>query len=118
MKLKTLCAIAAALAIGHGAATAQDKPAELKIGISTFTSGPASVFGVPGTAAAELLIEEMNKAGGIGGVKVSPLFIDEGIGGTSCCPSTDASSRNRASGPCCPRSPAATATSSPRSRRT
>src|SRR5512145_3250122 len=70
MKLKTFCAIAAALAIGHGAAGAQDKPAELKIGISTFTSGPASVFVVPGKAAAELLIEEMNKAGGIGGDKV------------------------------------------------
>jgi len=81
MKLKTLCAIAAALALGHGAATAQDKPSELKIGISTFQSGPASVFGVPGRAAAELLIDEMNKAGGIGGVKITPIFIDEGIGG-------------------------------------
>jgi branched-chain amino acid transport system substrate-binding protein len=81
MKMKALCAIAAAIAIGHGAAVAQDKPAELKIGISTFTSGPASVFGVPGKAAAELLIDEMNKAGGIGGVKVTATFIDEGIGG-------------------------------------
>ena len=81
MKLKTLWTVAAALAIGHAAALAQDKPAELKIGISTFTSGPASVFGVPGKAAAELLIDEMNKAGGIGGVKVTPIFIDEGIGG-------------------------------------
>jgi branched-chain amino acid transport system substrate-binding protein len=62
-------------------ALAQDKPAELKIGISTFTSGAASVFGVPGKAAAELLIEEMNAKGGIGGVKVAPIFIDEGIGG-------------------------------------
>ena len=77
MRLKTLCALAAAAAIGHGAAVAQDKPAELKIGISTFTSGPASVFGVPGKAAAELLIEEMNKAGGIGGVKVTPISVQK-----------------------------------------
>ena len=30
------------------------KPSELQIGITTFTSGAASVFGVPGKAAAEL----------------------------------------------------------------
>ncbi|MBA3506344.1 MAG: ABC transporter substrate-binding protein [Betaproteobacteria bacterium] len=60
---------------------AQQKPAELKIGITTFTSGAASVFGVPGKAAAELLIEEINAAGGIGGVKIVPTFVDEGIGG-------------------------------------
>ncbi len=81
MKRSILCSIAAALAIAHGVAGAQDKPAELKIGITTFTSGAASVFGVPAKAAAELLIEDINKAGGIGGVKVVPTFIDEGIGG-------------------------------------
>jgi branched-chain amino acid transport system substrate-binding protein len=71
----------AALLLSGGTAVAQDKPAELKIGITTFTSGAASVFGVPAKAAAELLIEEMNAAGGIGGVKVSATFIDEGVGG-------------------------------------
>jgi branched-chain amino acid transport system substrate-binding protein len=70
-----------AFALVHGAALAQDKPAELKIGITTFTSGAASVFGVPAKAAAEMLIDDLNKAGGIGGVKVVPSFIDEGIGG-------------------------------------
>jgi branched-chain amino acid transport system substrate-binding protein len=39
------------------------------------------VFGVPAKAAAELLIDEMNAAGGIGGVKISATFIDEGVGG-------------------------------------
>ena len=39
------------------------------------------MFGVPAKAAAEMLIDEMNAAGGIGGVKVTPIFIDEGIGG-------------------------------------
>ena len=35
---------------GMAPAMAQDKPAELKIGITTFLSGPASVFGVPGNS--------------------------------------------------------------------
>lgn len=72
---------ATALVLAGAAALAQDKPAELKIGITTFTSGAASVFGVPAKAAAEMLIEEMNAAGGIGGVKISASFIDEGVGG-------------------------------------
>ena len=72
---------ASVLALSTGLVSAQDKPAELKIGISTFTSGAASVFGVPAKAAAELLIDEMNAAGGIGGVKIAATYIDEGIGG-------------------------------------
>lgn len=81
MRLTTLAKALAALALSSGLALAQDKPAELKIGITTFTSGAASVFGVPGKAAAELLIDEINAKGGIAGVKVVPTFIDEGIGG-------------------------------------
>ena len=69
------------LALSTNLAVAQDKPAELKLGITTFLSGAASVFGVPGKAAADLLIEEMNAAGGIGGVKIVPSYIDEGVGG-------------------------------------
>jgi branched-chain amino acid transport system substrate-binding protein len=61
-------------------AWAQDKPAELKIGITTFTSGMASVFGVPARAAAEMLAENINKAGGIQGVPVKLFFVDEGAG--------------------------------------
>src|SRR5215204_6237055 len=57
------------------------KPAVLKLGIATFTSGPASVFGVPAKAAAELWIEEFNAAGGLNGVNLAPTFIDEGLGG-------------------------------------
>ncbi|MCM2297221.1 ABC transporter substrate-binding protein [Rhodoferax sp.] len=79
-RLTTLTAMIA-LALSAGLASAQDKPAELKIGISTFTSGPASVFGVPGKAAADLLIADMNAKGGIGGAKVVATYIDEGIGG-------------------------------------
>ena len=78
--LKTLAAVAV-MALSASLVSAQDKPAELKIGITTFISGAASVFGVPAKAAAELLIEDINAKGGIGGVKLSATFIDEGIGG-------------------------------------
>lgn len=62
-------------------ATAADKPAEVKIGVTAFLSGPASVFGEPAKAAAEMMIEQMNADGGIGGVPLSAQFIDEGAGG-------------------------------------
>ena len=61
-------------------AFAQTKPAELKLGMTTFLSGPAAVFGVPGKAAAEIMIEDINATGGVAGVKLKPIFIDEGIG--------------------------------------
>ena len=56
------------------------KPTEIKVGIATYLSGPASVFGVPARHAAELLFEELNAAGGIGGVRIRPIFFDEGPG--------------------------------------
>jgi branched-chain amino acid transport system substrate-binding protein len=62
-------------------ASAQQKPAELKIAMTTFLSGPAAVFGVPGRAAAEIAIDEINAAGGIDGVKIRPIVLDEGVGG-------------------------------------
>ena len=77
LKAAGAAAFAATTLLAH----AQDKPAELKIGITTFLSGAASVFGVPGKAAAELLIEDINAQGGIGGAKIVPTFIDEGVGG-------------------------------------
>ena len=70
----------AALAVCAGLAIAQDKPAELKVGITTFLTGPASVFGVPGKAAFDIMIEEINSKGGIDGVKIAPFYIDEGVG--------------------------------------
>lgn len=57
------------------------KPTSIKVGITTFLSGPASVFGVPARAAAEIVIDELNAQGGIDGVKIELLFIDEGVGG-------------------------------------
>lgn len=61
-------------------ALAQSKPASINIGVTTFLSGPASVFGVPAKAAAEIYIDQVNAAGGIDGVKLIPTFIDEGVG--------------------------------------
>jgi branched-chain amino acid transport system substrate-binding protein len=80
---RTWALFAATLAAGlaFGPALAQDKPAEIKIAVTTFLSGPASVFGVPGKNAAEMIAEDINKKGGIGGVPVKLSFIDEGVGG-------------------------------------
>ena len=68
------------LLLCSGWVVAQDKPAELKVGITTYLTGPASVFGVPAKAAFDIIIEEVNATGGIGGVKISPFFMDEGVG--------------------------------------
>lgn len=65
---------------GRRAQAQPARPAELKVGIATYLSGPASVFGVPGRQAAEMLIDGINAAGGIAGVKVRPVFVDEGPG--------------------------------------
>ena len=80
IKLLRSTALAAGLLMSATFAPAQEKPAELKIAMTTFLTGPASVFGIPAKAAAEILVDDINAAGGIGGVKVKPIFIDEGVG--------------------------------------
>lgn len=60
--------------------SAQEKPAEVKIAMTTFLTGSASVFGIPAKAAAEILVDDINAAGGVGGVKIKLSFIDEGVG--------------------------------------
>ncbi len=80
--MKTLMiASAMAVALAAGSAAAAEKPDEIRLGITAFLTGPASVFGEPAKAAAEMMIEEMNAEGGIGGVPVSATFVDEGAGG-------------------------------------
>jgi branched-chain amino acid transport system substrate-binding protein len=61
-------------------ARGQARPAEIRIGVATFLSGPASVFGVPGRNAFELFIDRINRAGGIAGVPVRMIVIDEAPG--------------------------------------
>ncbi|MEO0316773.1 MAG: extracellular ligand-binding receptor [Pseudomonadota bacterium] len=82
MKLHSIARLlaGASAALAMAGAFGQAKPAELKVGITTFMTGPASVFGIPAKAAAELYIEQLNAAGGINGVKIAPTFIDEGVG--------------------------------------
>ncbi|MGY3364206.1 branched-chain amino acid transport system substrate-binding protein [Bradyrhizobium sp. GM2.4] len=88
MRSDVLTRRAALAALGVGALTLSGrrvqaqaaKPDEIKVGIATYLSGPASVFGVPARQAAELLIEELNAAGGIAGVKLRPIVFDEGPG--------------------------------------
>ncbi|MCZ0813831.1 MAG: ABC transporter substrate-binding protein [Pseudomonadota bacterium] len=64
-------------------ALAADKPESLKIGMTAFLTGPASVFGVPARDATEIMVENINAEGGINGVPVEVSFIDEGAGAES-----------------------------------
>jgi branched-chain amino acid transport system substrate-binding protein len=66
--------------VSAGPAHAQEKPASLGVGIFTFTSGPAAAYGMPGKNAADLMIDNINAAGGIGGVPLSPVYVDEAQG--------------------------------------
>ncbi|WP_407180596.1 ABC transporter substrate-binding protein [Bradyrhizobium sp. STM 3562] len=81
--MKRLGLSAVALTIGLAAAwpaAAQEKPDALGLGIFTFTSGPAAAYGMPGKNAADLMIEQINAKGGIGGVPVSATYVDEAQG--------------------------------------
>ncbi|HWW47040.1 MAG TPA: ABC transporter substrate-binding protein [Xanthobacteraceae bacterium] len=84
MKKLVSWAVAAGLAVATPAlatsALAQAKPDKVGVGIFTFTSGPAAAYGMPGRNAAELIIEKINKDGGIGGVPVTPIYVDEAQG--------------------------------------
>jgi branched-chain amino acid transport system substrate-binding protein len=74
-------ATALLLAATIGSAAAQtNKPAEIGFGVFTFTSGPAAAYGMPGRNAAELVTNQINASGGIGGVPVKPIYVDEGQG--------------------------------------
>jgi len=82
MKLKTALSTLALVSC-LGAITpvsAQEQPSSLGLGIFTFTSGPAAAYGMPGKNAADLMIEQINAAGGIGGVKIAPTYVDEAQG--------------------------------------
>lgn len=78
--MKKLLMATAACALMPLAALAQDKPEALKVGVTAFLTGPASVFGVPAKDAAEIMAEDINANGGIQGVPLELTFIDEGAG--------------------------------------
>jgi len=76
-----LVASALLFACAIGSASAQtSKPTQIGWGVFTFTSGPAAAYGMPGRNAAELVISQINASGGIGGVPVKPIYVDEGQG--------------------------------------
>lgn len=53
-------------------------PKELRVGIVTLLSGPASsTFGIPARKAADAWVEKINEEGGIGGAKIVPVLTDE-----------------------------------------
>lgn len=57
-------------------AIAQSKPSELNIAITTFTKDPNAKAAAD---AADLIVEQLNARGGIGGVPVRLRYIDEGV---------------------------------------
>jgi len=81
MRTATGWLLGAALIAQGGLALAAEKPDEIVIGINTFLSGPASVFGDPAKAAADMMLAELNAKGGIEGVPVRAIYVDEGVGG-------------------------------------
>ncbi|HVL71814.1 MAG TPA: ABC transporter substrate-binding protein [Beijerinckiaceae bacterium] len=72
--------LAAALLSLPGAAHAQG---EVGVGIFTFLSGPPAAYGMPGRNAAELMIDTINAGGGVAGIKLRPIFVDEAQGGAA-----------------------------------
>src|SRR5947207_12680097 len=53
------------------------KPAELKVAMVDFMSGGAAKFGTGALNAGKLVFDQINAAGGIGGVKVNYQTVDE-----------------------------------------
>lgn len=80
MRKGWITALAVSLGLAAAPAFAQDKPAAIGIGVFSFTSGPAAAYGMPGRNAAELMIEEINSRGGIGGVPLRATYVDEAQG--------------------------------------
>ncbi|MDC0033258.1 ABC transporter substrate-binding protein [Alphaproteobacteria bacterium] len=62
------------------AASPKGAPTALKVAFVDFFSGGAAVFGVSGKGTSEWLVEKWNKQGGIGGVPVKLVLVDEGGG--------------------------------------
>lgn len=72
-----VCVVYAAVV---AAQPAKGAPKELKLGFVDFFSGSAAIFGISGKNAAELLVEKWNKEGGIKGVPVKMVQVDENGG--------------------------------------
>jgi branched-chain amino acid transport system substrate-binding protein len=60
-----------------GSALAQSKPSEIKIAIVQFLSGAAAPHDASAVNTARLLTEQFNAAGGIEGVRLNTMYVDE-----------------------------------------
>ncbi len=84
--LGSLVAIALVVALAATPATVAPQarpggaPAELKVGFVDFFSGAAATFGISGKNTTEWLVDKWNKEGGIRGVKVKLVMVDENGG--------------------------------------
>jgi len=80
VSLLTLGLMVCVLCAVVNAAPPKGAPKELKLGFVDFFSGSASIFGISGKTTAEWLVDKWNKAGGIRGVPVKLVEVDEAGG--------------------------------------
>jgi branched-chain amino acid transport system substrate-binding protein len=71
----TLVLVAACLQFGPAAA--QSKPSEIKIAIVQFLSGAGAPHDASSVNTAKLLTEQFNASGGIAGVRLNTMYVDE-----------------------------------------
>lgn len=74
MNVHTTAALAALVAAGIAGGAA----AEIRIGASVSATGPASFLGDPQQRTLEMLVEEANAAGGVGGEAIELVLYDDG----------------------------------------
>lgn len=76
--------VVVAVALAPAPVTPQAKPsgasAELKVALVDFLSGPAAKAGTAAINAGRLIITQINDAGGIKGIKIQPIVVDEAGG--------------------------------------
>jgi len=80
LSLLAVAALIVAVSIPAMGAAPAGAPAELKIGFVDFLSGPAALFGASGKNLTDWLVDKWNKEGGIRGVKVKLVIVDEAGG--------------------------------------
>lgn len=80
LSLLATALVVLAASLPGAAAPPTGAPTELKLGFVDFLSGPAVLFGASGKNLAEWLVDKWNREGGIRGVKVKLVIVDEAGG--------------------------------------
>ncbi len=78
--MRSLATVLGLWMVAAPAVSQPERPAEIKLGMSTFMTGSAAVLGAPAKVAADMWIEDFNAKGGVDGVKLRQTWIDEGQG--------------------------------------